>query len=112
MFPSAVIPLAAACKLATFGTGGCCAAMMGQKGCFVVACLVEREVGAKIVCGPCQIGCKRDKLFEFSAPTDWDPVIRLRCRHIDKMHRHDGKQWQIYNSVHSRPWIVSFSSEQ
>jgi hypothetical protein len=30
IFPSAVIPLMAACKLAMFGTGGCYAAMAGQ----------------------------------------------------------------------------------
>jgi hypothetical protein len=30
VFPAAAIPLTAACKLTKFGTGGCCANMMGQ----------------------------------------------------------------------------------
>jgi hypothetical protein len=44
MFPSAVIPLAAACKLAMFGTGGCCAAMTGQNGDCCVACFAKGMV--------------------------------------------------------------------
>jgi len=38
-FPSMVIPLTAACTFAMFGTGSCCAAMMGQDGCFVCVAL-------------------------------------------------------------------------
>ena len=61
VFPSAVIPLTAACKLAAFGTGGWRAAIVRRVDVFVArfakgnvsrVWLVEREVGeVKIVCG-------------------------------------------------------------
>jgi len=39
LFPSAVIPLTAACILAAFGSGSC-AAMMGQNRLFMQLCFV------------------------------------------------------------------------
>ena len=55
MFPSVVIPLTAACKLAAFGTGGC-AAMTGQNGCFVLWPALPRVCVKSIVVEPHGLG--------------------------------------------------------